>query len=188
MTHFVVPHNDAWKAAFDDLAACLSRMLDGFRVDIQHVGSTAIPGLAAKPILDIDIIIGNKADLTGIAATLEKAGYQNRGEQGIPGRFAFRQTSALTPVTGNNKQWQEHHLYICFSDSLALKNHVLFRDALLNNTQLTRKYQELKMTLAKQKGMTRENYTRQKTEFIISVLGSLGLDKNALTEIENANK
>lgn len=187
MTTFIKPYNEEWKTEFDSLRKCISGLLNGFQIDIQHVGSTAIPDLYAKPILDIDIILNNKAHLNAISARLERVGYKNKGEQGISGRFAFRQTSELTPATGDFKKWKEHHLYVCFSDSLSLKNHILFRDALLGDKKLVMEYSRLKINLVKEKGMTRENYARQKTEFIISVLTSIGLDENDLNEIEKAN-
>jgi GrpB-like predicted nucleotidyltransferase (UPF0157 family) len=79
------------------------------------------------------------------------------------------------------------HLYVCFSNSLALKNHLLFRNALLHDRKLVERYSALKMDLVKEKGMTREEYTKRKTEFIISVLTSLGLEPNDLNEIIKAN-
>ncbi len=133
MTNFIETYKEEWKIEFESLKKCLCRILDGFQIDIQHVGSTAIPELFAKPILDIDIIIENKTHLDDISAKLEEVGYKSRGEQGVSGRFAFRQTSELTPEFNNSKKWQEHHLYVCFSDSLALKNHLLFRKALLKD-------------------------------------------------------
>ncbi len=187
MINFIEPYKEEWKSVFDSLKKYLYGILDGLPVDIQHVGSTAIPGLFAKPILDIDIIIDNKAHLHNISARLEKVGYKNKGEQDILGRFAFRQTSELTPSTNDHKNWQQHHLYVCFSDSLALKNHIKFRDALLSDKKLVMEYSRLKINLVKEKGMTRENYTKQKTKFIISVLTSLGFEENDLKEIGNAN-
>jgi GrpB-like predicted nucleotidyltransferase (UPF0157 family) len=187
MTNFIEPYNPNWKAEFDSLKMALLKTLNGFEIDIQHVGSTAIPNLFAKPILDIDIIIDNKTLLGDITTRLERIGYINKGEQGISGRFAFRQTSERTPQTEDFKKWQEHHLYVCFSDSLALKNHLLFRDALLNSKELAQQYSLLKINLTRENKMTREKYTKQKTDFIISVLTKVGLDKNALNEIINAN-
>ena len=187
MLDFIEPHNEQWSIEFDSIKNLLQNLLHQFEIDIQHVGSTAIPNLIAKPILDIDIIIHNKADIKKIAELLEKVGYLNKGEQGISGRFAFRQQSATMPNSIDNKKWQTHHLYVCFSDSLGLKNHIFFRDALLNNKDLVAQYAQLKKHLAKAKGITRDIYTKQKTAFIISVLSSLGLEKNELEEIKKAN-
>lgn len=188
MQSLITPYNHSWKSAFTRLKENLQVLLREFEIDIQHVGSTAIPGLAAKPILDIDIILEDKSKLAAITALLEGAGYANRGEQGIPGRFAFRQQTRHTPVCPDIQQWMEHHLYICYHDSLALKNHLLFRDALLQDMQLTAQYAALKMKLASQPGMTREEYTRQKTDFIITVLAGTGINSAELGQIGDSNR
>ncbi len=177
-----------WIEEFDRLKKYLLELLQGFEINIEHVGSTAIPDLIAKPILDIDIVLHNKADLKDISTKLQLVGYRNKGEQGITGRFACRQTSPFTPITVNSKKWMEHHLYLCFSDSVALKNHLLFRDALLADLNLVQQYAQLKNSLLSNSTITRENYSRKKTEFIISVLRSAGLKETELKEIENANK
>lgn len=188
MTNFIEPHNEQWKAEFKDLKAILLAVLAEFDLDIQHVGSTAIPGLFAKPILDIDIIVEDKKSLYGISSRLEMLGYIPKGEQGIPGRFAFRQSHGETPEVSTRKLWQEHHLYVCFADSLALKNHLLFRDALLKDEKLVEQYSHLKIRLTKEKGMTRAKYTVQKTNFIVTVLSKLGLGEAELHQITNANQ
>jgi GrpB-like predicted nucleotidyltransferase (UPF0157 family) len=137
--------------------------------------------------LDIDIIIPDKSSLDHISRVLVSMGYISKGDQGVPGRFAFRQSSPQTPVGTDNEKWQEHHLYVCFSDSLALKNHIIFRDSLLQNSELVKEYTRLKLDLVNQKGMTREQYTIQKTWFILNVLTVQGLTQNELNEIRLAN-
>ncbi len=188
MNHFIEPYHSNWKAEFESLKAVFLKTLHGLEIDIQHIGSTAIPGLFAKPILDIDIIINDERLLDEVSDRLETLGYINRGEQGISGRFTFRQRTEWTPQTEDNKKWQEHHLYVCYSDSLALKNHLLFRDALLGDKKLATEYATLKLSLSREKGMTKEIYTRQKTDFIVSVLTNIGLDDKAINEIKKANR
>jgi GrpB-like predicted nucleotidyltransferase (UPF0157 family) len=78
-------------------------------------------------------------------------------------------------------------LYVCFDDSLALKNHLVFRDALLYDRELVVKYAQLKKELSEEPGMTREVYTVRKTDFIIAALQSLGLKATELQEINKAN-
>ncbi|MES2727396.1 MAG: GrpB family protein [Bacteroidota bacterium] len=187
MKNFIQPYNPDWKIEFEKLKQIFNKELQDFEIEIQHVGSTSITGLHAKPILDIDIIINDKKQLGDIAGKLEKLGYISKGEQGISGRFAFRQSSKLTPSTGIFKNWQEHHLYVCFSDSLALRNHLMFRDILLQDHKLAEEYSQLKIDLANEKDMTREIYTERKTDFILKVLAHNGLDKEELDEIKNAN-
>ena len=187
MTKFIEPHNSNWKIEFEKINQVIKAQLNGLEIDIQHVGSTAISGLIAKPILDIDIIINNKNLLDDITQRLEKIGYISKGEQGIAGRFAFRQTSDDTPSTSPKQKWQPHHLYVCFADSLALKNHLLFRDALRKDIDLVEKYGQLKISLTDNLKITSEHYTTMKTEFIISVLATMEFEKEELSKIISAN-
>ncbi len=187
MTKFIEPYNSNWKIEFEKINQVIKAQLNGLEIDIQHVGSTAISGLIAKPILDIDIIIDNKNLLDDITLRLEKIGYISKGEQGIAGRFAFRQTSDDTPSASPKQKWQPHHLYVCFADSLALKNHLLFRDALRKDTNLVEKYGQLKISLTDNFKITSENYTTMKTEFIISVLATMEFEKEELSKIISAN-
>jgi len=189
MTKFIEPYNPNWKTEFENIRQVIETELGDLnpQIEIQHVGSTSISGLFAKPILDIDIIIENKNLLSDIARRLEKIGYKSKGEQGIAGRFAFRQTSGFTPLTATKNKWQSHHLYVCYADSLALKNHILFRDILRKDKDLSEKYSELKKSLTDNLKITREEYTTRKTDFIISVLATAGLNEKELEDITNAN-
>lgn len=189
MKDLIKAYDPEWKQSFDDIKMVLVSALkeQSTNIDIEHVGSTAIPGMVAKPILDIDIIIREKALLSIVTAHLQDLGYINRGEQGIPGRFAFRQSSEYVPLTNPKTKKQSHHLYVCFNDSLALKNHLLIRDALLNDNQLVARYSKLKLDLANEKGINREEYTKRKTEFILTVLSAFGLPGAQLNEIKNSN-
>lgn len=81
----------------------------------------------------------------------------------------------------------EHHLYVCFTDSLALKNHLLFRDALLADKALCMQYAALKERLTGRNGISREQYTREKTEFILEVLRKQGMTTVELSAIRAAN-
>ncbi|MCG2613613.1 GrpB family protein [Terrimonas sp. NA20] len=187
---FIEPYGLSWKAEFEKLYHVFRNELSDLNppIDIQHVGSTSIPGMIAKPILDIDIIISDPAQLQLIHQKLEKIGYQPKGEQGIPGRFAFRQTSSQTPQTATKDTWQNHHLYVCLADSVALKNHLGFRNALLKDARLADQYAQLKQTLCSNPDITMEQYWKSKTAFIVSVLANAGFSENELADIENANK
>ncbi|GAB3217643.1 GrpB family protein [Algoriphagus aestuariicola] len=188
MDGFIKPHDPEWKNEFKRLREILLAELNCFEIDVQHVGSTTVPNLWAKPILDVDIILFNNELLNDISSILEKLGYEPKGEQGIPGRFAFRQTSNLVPHALGKNTWQEHHLYVCFSDSLALKNHLQFRDVLLQDEKLVGEYSQLKIRLANETGMNREKYWKSKTAFVLSILQNLGFDPRELDEIKKANE
>ncbi|MCX6318795.1 MAG: GrpB family protein [Bacteroidetes bacterium] len=188
MLHLIQPYDPRWKSAFEQLRQVLADALSGMEVDIQHVGSTSIPDLCAKPIIDIDIIILSPSLLLAVSSILEKLGYIAKGEQGIPGRFAFRQSSTKVPIQNDFHAWQEHHLYVCYADSVAVKNHLLFRDALWKNATLVKEYASLKERLLQEKGMTRERYNRLKTDFILAVLASAGMNENELHSIRKQNE
>lgn len=95
MSHTIQNHDPKWKQEFEVLKNRLTSVLTDFQFEIEHVGSTAITNLLAKPLLDIDIIIINKNQLIGITEKLQNAGYFSKGEQGIHGRFAFPPTNTL---------------------------------------------------------------------------------------------
>jgi len=189
MAIFIEPYNPNWKTEFENIRGVIETELGVLsrQTDIQHVGSTSVPGLFAKPILDIDIIIKDKSLLHEISHILEKIGYKSNGEQGINGRFAFNQRSDYTPLVTKSRKWMSHHLYVCYADSLALKNHIVFRDTLCNDKKLSERYSALKKSLTDNPKITREDYTTGKTAFIISVLATAGLSEKQLEEIKQAN-
>ncbi|HSK12382.1 MAG TPA: GrpB family protein [Phnomibacter sp.] len=189
MTNLLEPYNPNWKMEFGHIKQVLERELSclNSNIDIEHIGSTSIEGLFAKPILDIDIILVEKDLIGDITLKLEKIGYRSKGEQGIPGRFAFRQTNDFVPYTIPTRKWQEHHLYVCFADSSAAKNHLLFRDALRKDKQLAAQYSQLKISLTGNEKMTRAEYSKLKTDLIVSVLAMQGLTEAELKEIIAAN-
>ena len=113
MLDLIQPHQPSWKAEFEVLKAVLFDHLAGWDLDIQLVGSTGIPGLYAKPILDVDIIIKDKACIDSITRHLEALGYISRGAQGIPDRFAFRPSTPHVPQSANKREWLPQHLYVC---------------------------------------------------------------------------
>ncbi len=189
MATFLQPYNPQWKTEFESLKRELERSLGGLNqhLTIEHIGSTALIGLVAKPILDIDIIIEDTRLLHDIEKILITLGYVSRGEQGIPGRFAFRQKSDLVPFTDSKRKWQVHHLYVCYANSLALKNHLLFRDALRRDEALLQQYANLKRSLTENSKTKKEEYTIRKTDFILSVLAQAGLSQQELQDIADSN-
>ncbi len=187
MSKFIEPYNPAWRTEFEKIHSVIKAELHDLDIAVQHVGSTSIPGLVAKPILDIDIILTDKDLLGNVAQRLEDLGYKSMGEQGIAGRFAFKQISEFVPLTFPRGKWQAHHLYVCYADSLSLKNHLLFREALLNDQNLLESYSQLKEALTDDPKITKEAYWKQKTAFIVSVLDKMGLSATELDEITKAN-
>ena len=156
----VVPYDAEWPATFERLRDRIAPLLGELAVGIEHVGSTAVPGLAAKPIVDMDVVIRPDTDFAEIVARLAEADYVHLGDLGIAGREAFRSAPGLP----------RHHLYVCAAGTAALQAHLTLRDALRADPQLAAAYGELKFALAERYRNDRDSYTEGKTAFITSVL------------------
>jgi GrpB-like predicted nucleotidyltransferase (UPF0157 family) len=153
-------YDPSWPQRFETLRARIAAAL-GERVSvIEHVGSTAVPGLAAKPIIDIDVVLRSATDLPEVIARLASLGYEHRGNLGIPGREAFR-----TPPS----DWP-HHLYVCPPDSEEYRRHLSFRDHLRRHLEDANAYAALKRRLAGTCGDDREAYTLGKSGFVSEIL------------------
>jgi GrpB-like predicted nucleotidyltransferase (UPF0157 family) len=137
--------------------------------------STSVPGLAAKPILDVDVVIESARALPGAIAKLATVGYEHQGDLGIPGREAFRNPSRDVPRDGSGREWPEHHLYVCAEDSRELARHVALRDHLRAHPAAAREYGDLKRSLARQHPTDIDSYIRGKTAFIEAILARCGL-------------
>lgn len=152
------------------------RALDPFDVQVEHVGSTAVKGLAAKPIIDIDIIYDKKSSFEEIGKHLELLGYTHVGDQGIKGREVFkRQKSFQNHEVLDSIQ---HHLYVCHFDNVELRKHLAFRDHLRANEDARNKYEYLKFVIAQKANHDRKTYAKLKEElasdFIWAILDSKG--------------
>ena len=181
-------YSPQWPVAFEQLKTVYNSRLQPFIEGIEHVGSTAVPGLAAKPILDIDIIIKDKTHFGRIKATLESWGYYYEGERGIPGREAFAKQTGTTPEDGSGKNWPAHHLYVCLQDSYSLRNHLSLRDFLRTNPGIAEQYGQLKKQLAEKYRYDIDSYVENKTAFITAILEKTGFDQAVLNNITMQNK
>ncbi len=170
----LAPYDPAWPEIFAQLRAVYAAALNGLIVSIEHVGSTAVPGLVAKPILDIDIVIPTREALPEVAARLEKLGYRHNGDQGIPEREVFKRSESTTPHTAPPQVWMAHHLYVCPATSAELRRHVQFRDALRRFPERCVEYERLKRETARAAQGDRKTYARLKEttcrEFVEQVL------------------
>ena len=152
-------YNVQWPKQFEIIKDVLEKSLKSY-VRIEHVGSTSIKGMFAKPIIDIDIEINNKNDLLQIKTELEDIGYVYCGDQGIPGREAFKRDrknklGALDTI--------QHHLYVCASDNLEFRKHILFRDYLRNHKEAVDQYNSIKNDIIRRYGENnREKYVEVK--------------------------
>jgi len=157
-TIVVAEHNPKWTAEFNRIRVHLMSHTKDLVLDILHVGSTAVPQLAAKPILDIDIVFASYEQFPLLAARLETLGYQHAGDGGIPTRERFTRPPS--------DDFYPHHLYACPADSPELARHLLFRDHLRSNVHARNEYAALKQALAEQHRHDIDAYVAGKSQFI----------------------
>jgi len=158
---FLAPHQTEWKSLFDSEAALLRETIRDYVVAIEHIGSTAIPDLEAKPIIDILVGVQTAKDAERCIVPLAEIGYEYRGEQGIAGRFYFRKGTGDVST---------HHLNIVETSSDFWRTHLLFRDYLRQHPEVAREYGKLKRELAEKHKGNRPAYTEAKAAFIQRVL------------------
>lgn len=156
----VVPYFHEWRCLFEREKQALCEHLGHLAVDIQHVGSTAVPGLAAKPILDVAIGVARIADVEKCIPLLEEMGYSYAGE-------LFDGDHCFMKETGENTT---HHLHVVAFDSERWRNYLCFRDHLRGNKQARQRYRELKAELAAKFPHCRERYTEGKSAFIQGII------------------
>lgn len=163
----VLPYDPAWRQAFEDIKSRLLPALGGLCLCIEHVGSTAVPGLSAKPIIDMDAVIPDRSVLPEVIAALEGIGYTHEGDLGIPGREAFRYD--------NREQLPAHHLYVCARDCEELRRHLAFRDCLRARPEAVREYSRVKEEAAALYPRDIDGYIRYKAPFIEGIYRELNL-------------
>ena len=127
--------NPQWKYEYEKIVASLGKDIIYNSIKIEHVGSTSVEGLSAKPVIDLDIVI-EKDKFAIIKELLNKKGYEYEGDLGIEGREAFSYSGKEELMT--------HHLYVCPKDSKELFKHITFRDFLKNNPALASEYSKVK--------------------------------------------
>jgi len=172
----VLEYQPDWKLQFLKIKEVLLPAVFPITSQIEHVGSTSVSGLCAKPIIDIDIIIKSKNDFDFVRLKLLKIGYKHMGDQGISGREYFR--SGPSDI--------KHHLYVCVEGTLALQNHLLLRNHLRGSEKDKERYGLLKKELSERYENNIDAYVEGKTEFIVQILSMYGI--NGLDEIRIANK
>ena len=163
----VVNYDPQWIAAFEMEAAMLAR-INGKRIlDIQHIGSTAVPGLSAKPIIDILIVLDHTDDINSFNSSMEALGYSVRGEcldapvPGTPGRFYFsKDTNGV----------RSHHVHVCAKGHGEILDKLAFRDYLRAHETVALTYADLKRRLAAEHEFDNIGYMQGKDDFVKSVL------------------
>lgn len=160
-TVIISPYSPQWPLDFEALRAKIWPAVAQHADGIEHVGSTAVPGLCAKAIIDLDIIVAEQNQLVGVIECLAGIGYRHVGDLGIAGREAF------TPV---EPPPIPHHLYACLAGSEALSNHLTLRDHLRRHLTARDAYGQLKTRLAAAHRHDIDAYIAGKTAFIEAIL------------------
>ena len=160
--------NPKWKDEFERIVDSLGEDIIYNSVKIEHVGSTSVEGLSAKPIIDLDIVIENdKFEI--IKRFLNYKGYKHEGDLGIEGREAFSYSGKEELMT--------HHLYVCLKDSKELFKHITFRDFLKSNPALASEYSKVKEQAAVLYPDDIDKYMEFKSEIIEKIYKRCGLLK-----------
>ncbi|MFJ8364303.1 GrpB family protein [Streptomyces sp. NPDC093984] len=140
MTDMIVvsDYDPRWPERFEDLRQRLAPHVADLAVSIEHVGSTAVPECAAKPVIDLDIVVSEEAVMPELISRLAGQGYRHEGDLGIRGRDAFQAPPAAP----------EHHVYAVVAGSKPHLDHVLLRDYLRQRPDEVQRYSALKVALA----------------------------------------
>ena len=152
----VVDYDPLWVGLFERERDLLRRTLGEVAVKIHHIGSTAVPGLAAKPIIDILIAVTGLGDLDALNGRMEAIGYEVMGEFGIPGRRYFRKG-------GENRS---HHIHAFVYGDPNLLRHIAFRDYLRAHPEVAREYGELKRRIAQACENDKDRYCDGKDAYV----------------------
>lgn len=158
----VVAYCPDWRDLFEQERRVLQQRIGHLVLDIQHVGSTAVPGLTAKPIIDIAVAVASITVIPRCRQPLGFLGYIDRGDGGKEGGYLFVKESAPGIRT--------HHLHIVTIDDPQWGNYLQFRDVLRANETLRTRYATLKKTLQEKFSQDRKAYTAAKHEFIRDIL------------------
>jgi GrpB-like predicted nucleotidyltransferase (UPF0157 family) len=166
----ILDYDPAWPALFEAERARLQAAIGEWAVAIEHVGSTAVPGLAAKPIIDIGVALRSLEDALHCITPLFELGYQCLGEYGIPGRIFFRKLTD-TPLPGQDGGGigRTHHIHVYQQDHYEYAQQTLFRDYIRSHPAAAREYEQVKRRLAEEHSDMNE-YAMAKSDFVQDIL------------------
>ena len=163
----VLPYDRAWKTAFEAIKGEIERAVGDLVISIEHVGSTSVEGLSAKPCIDIDVIIEDYGVFEEVVRRLAEIGYIHEGDLGIPDREAFCYSDKPHLTT--------HHLYVCPRYARELHRHITFRDYLRSHPEAVKQYGAVKKEGARRFPNDIEGYIAHKTPCIEELYRQCGL-------------
>ena len=164
----VLPYNIEWKTEFEKIKNEIIDALGNLIIGIEHVGSTSVEGMSAKPCIDIDVIIRDYSVFADVVNALESIGYFHEGNLGIEEREAF--------AYSRKDHLRLHHLYVCPQNSKELHRHITFRDFLRSNPDAARKYSEIKKQAARLFPNDINGYVAHKSPYIKELYALCGLE------------
>lgn len=153
-------YQEKWVEDFKAIESVITDALMNLNISIEHIGSTAIPKLVAKPIIDIDIVYETDVAFEVVKKGLEKIGYYHNGNQGIANREVFKRKNGWSKH--QILDTTTHHLYVCPADSEELQRHITFRNYLMANETARTEYQHLKYEIAAATNQDKKQYAALK--------------------------
>ena len=163
----VLPYDVAWQSDFVKIKGEIEATLGDLMLGIEHVGSTSVEGMSAKPCIDIDVVIRDYSVFDAVVQKLNAIGYIHEGGLGIKDREAFKYADKPHLMT--------HHLYVCPRDSEELHRHIVFRDFLRQNPEAVKKYSRVKETAAQLFPDSIDQYIEYKSPCIEELYRECGL-------------
>ena len=173
----VLPYDEAWASEFEKIKSEIEGALGDLVLAVEHVGSTSVKGLSAKPCIDIDVVIRDYSVFDDVVQRLNAIGYIHEGDFGIAGREAFKYS--------DKPHLMMHHLYVCPKDSEELRRHITFRDFLRNDAEASKKYGSVKEIAAKLYPNNIDKYIEYKSPCIKELYGQCGLRSIARGKMTN---
>ena len=163
----VVPYDETWEFAFKEIKSEIEAVIGDMILGIEHVGSTSVKGMSAKPCIDVDVIIQDASIFDEIAEKLGTIGYIHEGDLGIKDREAFKYT--------DKPHLMMHHLYVCPQYSEELRRHITFRDFLRHKPEAVQQYSFVKEEAAGLFPNDIDQYIAYKTPCIEKLYAMCGL-------------
>jgi len=164
----VVPYDENWPQEFEKIKAEILPVVEDLILSIEHVGSTSVKGLYAKPIIDMNILIDDNGLLPAVTQRLAQLGYTHVGDLGIIGREAFKYA--------DKPHLMAHHLYVCPKDSMEHKRQITFRDHLRLHPDDCEKYSNIKLEMAAKFPHDIDGYISGKQPVVLEIYEKCGLD------------
>jgi len=168
----IVDYDPRWPRMFEEERARILEAIGHWAADVQHVGSTSIPGIAAKPIIDIAVHLDSLVvALFCITPLREQLGYECLGEFGLPGRIYFRKlTGTLLPGQSHDGVGRTHQIHMYERSNEQYEKQIVFRDYLRTHPDAMRDYEALKRELAARHSRDVEAYALAKSDFVLEIL------------------